>query len=82
MQQCRITSYNVCYTKLLRVYADLNNNGTYDENEPSDVTNSSGLYVIPNLSPGTYVVREVQDKTGYVQTFPSEPDHYERNNFV
>ncbi|MGL4608299.1 MAG: trypsin-like serine protease [Trueperaceae bacterium] len=41
------------------VYLDKNNNGKFDEGEPSTQTDESGTYVFPNLSPGDYTVRQV-----------------------
>ncbi len=55
-----------------RVYADLNSNGMFEQGEPSDVSDGSGLYIIPNLAPGTYTIRQV-GQAGFVQTFPSGP---------
>jgi Ca2+-binding RTX toxin-like protein len=61
------------------IYLDLNNNGTLDPGEPSQVTatddpttpdvDETGQYRFTNLQPGRYVVREVVP-TGYEQTFP------------
>jgi RHS repeat-associated protein len=63
----------------VRVYLDLNNNGSLDANEPSRITaadnpntlevDETGLYRFANLSAGTYIVREVLP-FGYKQTFP------------
>jgi protocatechuate 3,4-dioxygenase beta subunit len=39
------------------VFLDYNNDGDKDANEPSDVTDGSGLYLFEGLIPGTYVVR-------------------------
>lgn len=45
-----------------RIYIDLNDNKQWDENEPSDITDSTGYYQIPDLEPGTYrVCEEMQD---------------------
>ncbi len=62
------------------VYLDLNNNGLLDTNEPTQITASdnpntleideTGQYRFTNLTPGTYIVREVVPE-GYKQTFPT-----------
>jgi hypothetical protein len=57
------------------VYLDLNNNGQPDPGEPSAVTDANGNYTIPNLSPGTYVVREV-GQGGWQQTAPGGDGSY------
>ncbi len=41
----------------IRVFADLNNNGVRDANEPQSTTDSNGNYLLGGLIPGTYVVR-------------------------
>ena len=63
----------------VQVYLDLNNNGLLDANEPSQITSSdnpntldideTGQYRFTNLTPGSYVVREVVPG-GYKQTAP------------
>lgn len=51
------------------IYVDYNGNGIHDTNEPSAVTDVNGYYIIWNISPGTYKVREVL--TGdWVQSYP------------
>ena len=40
-----------------RVYLDLDNNGVFDVGEPSDITDSSGAYLIDGILPGSYTVR-------------------------
>lgn len=55
----------------VRVYIDSNGDGDFDANEPSAVTNASGIYGIGNLFNGTYIVR-VDPSTlpaSYVQTY-------------
>ncbi|NES97450.1 MAG: hypothetical protein F6K32_19965 [Desertifilum sp. SIO1I2] len=49
------------------IYLDLKANGTLDANEPSTVTNEQGAYRFQGLTPGTYIVREIQTP-GFVQT--------------
>ena len=45
-----------------RIYIDVIQNGHWDEGEPSDMTDSSGYYQIPDVEPGTYrVCEEMQD---------------------
>lgn len=41
----------------VRVWIDVDNDTIQDADELSDVTDSSGLYGIPGVAPGTYVVR-------------------------
>ena len=40
----------------VKVFIDLNANGTRDANEPFAITNASGAYNITGLNPGTYTV--------------------------
>ncbi|OYV03791.1 MAG: hypothetical protein CFE26_20305, partial [Verrucomicrobiales bacterium VVV1] len=40
----------------IRVFIDLNANGSRDANEPFATTNASGAYTISGLTPGTYTV--------------------------
>lgn len=63
----------------VRVYLDLNNNGTLDADEPIQTTiaddpntleiNETGQYSFTGLQPGTYTVRQVVP-VGFQQTFP------------
>ncbi|PSB53060.1 hypothetical protein C7B67_04510 [filamentous cyanobacterium Phorm 6] len=53
-----------------QIYLDLNNNGRFDFNEPSTLTNAQGNYTFVNLPPGTYQVREVQ-QPNFRQTTPN-----------
>ena len=41
----------------VRMFADLNDDGVWQSTEPASTTDSSGLYGIGGLVPGTYVVR-------------------------
>jgi hypothetical protein len=41
----------------VRVYVDLNGNGSYDLGEPNSVTDANGAYLIEGLVPGTQTVR-------------------------
>jgi hypothetical protein len=52
-----------------RVYADLNNDGVWESNEPSALSSSRGVFRL-SLPPGTYTLREVSRK-GFVQTTPA-----------
>ena len=55
----------------IRVFIDIDNDGVFDANEPSAVTDSSGFYSIGNLPDGNYVVR-VDTSTvpaSYAQTY-------------
>ncbi len=65
------------------IFADLNNNGEYDDREPATrsmeddpVTDfdEAGMYWLTSLAPGQYVIREVIPE-GFVQTFPLENGH-------
>ncbi|MCA9247386.1 MAG: M36 family metallopeptidase, partial [Planctomycetales bacterium] len=56
------------------IYADLNNNGKLDGNEPSDVTDENGVFELVDLDPGAYRIREVMQAT-WEQTFPSSGSH-------
>jgi hypothetical protein len=58
------------------MYADLDNNGLLDVNEPSGATNANGVYSIPGLTPGvTYKIREDQH-TDWTCTFPATADAF------
>jgi hypothetical protein len=54
----------------LTVFLDTNNNGVLDHGETSTTTDANGNYTFPNLGPGTYLVREMQ-QPGIVQTTPN-----------
>ena len=67
----------------VKVYLDLNNNGVFDSNEPTQLTlsdnpstavNEAGQYRFTNLAAGTYNVRSVVP-TGSTQTFPGLKVH-------
>ncbi|WP_264322338.1 SdrD B-like domain-containing protein [Zarconia navalis] len=51
------------------IYLDANNNGELDTGELSTVTDADGEYTFDNLSPGSYIVAEVQ-QPGWGQTSP------------
>ncbi|OUL29670.1 hypothetical protein BV378_05730, partial [Nostoc sp. RF31YmG] len=53
----------------VQVYLDLNKNGIFDDNEPTTETNEHSEYKFTNLSPDTYIVREVLPN-GFVYTSP------------
>ena len=53
------------------VYLDLNQNGSLDPGEPTQVTDANGQYKFTKLEAGSYVVREVVP-SGYRQTFPQD----------
>ncbi|HET6250130.1 MAG TPA: SdrD B-like domain-containing protein [Tepidisphaeraceae bacterium] len=42
-----------------KVYIDLNNDGVFESNEPSDVTTSVGYWYFRSVAPGTYTIRVV-----------------------
>lgn len=52
------------------VYLDLDDDGTLDAGEPTQMTAADGTYTFSGLPADTYVVREVV-QTGWEQTFPS-----------
>jgi serine-aspartate repeat-containing protein C/D/E len=54
----------------LTVFLDTNNNGILDNGETSTTTDANGDYTFPNLGPGTYFVREMQ-QPGVLQTTPN-----------
>ncbi len=56
------------------VYLDLNRNGRFDADEPSDTTNKDGDYAFKDLEPGDYRVSEVL-QAGWTATHPSEGFH-------
>lgn len=51
------------------IYLDLDNNGTLDEDEPTQVTDENGQYVFEGLQAGTDTVRELVPD-GSTQTLP------------
>lgn len=51
-----------------RVYADLNNDGVFQGNEPQTLTSSDGTYRL-TLNPGSYTIRE-EVVAGFNQTAP------------
>ncbi len=53
-----------------QIYLDLNGNNSLDPGEPNTITNPQGNYTFGNVSPGRYLVREVQ-QPGWVQTTPN-----------
>ncbi|MBN2259179.1 MAG: DUF11 domain-containing protein [Clostridiales bacterium] len=57
------------------IYVDYNDNGTLDRGEPFDVTDGEGFYLITDIQPGTYKVREVQEE-GWTQSYPVDPTYY------
>ncbi len=63
----------------LAIYVDVNDNGSFDAGEPSDVTAADGTYQITGIEPGSYKVREVATAavTGtWTCSFPS-PCYYD-----
>jgi subtilisin-like proprotein convertase family protein/protocatechuate 3,4-dioxygenase beta subunit len=55
------------------IFLDADGDGTLDNNETRDTTNANGNYSFPNLTPGTYRVREVQ-RSGWTQTTSNPAD--------
>ena len=65
------------------IYADLNNNGTFDatepftesiEDDPLTADDETGNYVLTNLPDGSYAIRELVP-AGFAQTFPATGFH-------
>jgi len=54
------------------VFLDWNDNGILDEFEPRAVTDSQGRFIIDNVPPGSYELRQVIPD-GYRQVSPTEP---------
>jgi Tol biopolymer transport system component len=52
------------------VYLDVDGDGSFGGNEPSQVTDDNGHFIFADLSPGTYAVREVH-QTQWLQTYPA-----------
>ena len=52
------------------IFLDLNRNDFFDAGETGTTTLADGSYSFTNLSPGAYVVREV-DTSGFAQTYPT-----------
>jgi Ca2+-binding RTX toxin-like protein len=50
-----------------QIFLDLNGNNTYDTGEPKATTDANGFYTLPDLSAGTYKVREISQK-GWTQS--------------
>ncbi|TAG90020.1 MAG: hypothetical protein EAZ09_23425 [Oscillatoriales cyanobacterium] len=53
-----------------QIYIDLNTNNSLDVGEPNTLTRPDGSYNFINVSPGRYLVKEVQQR-GWVQTTPN-----------
>jgi serine-aspartate repeat-containing protein C/D/E len=53
-----------------QIYIDLNSNNSLDPGEPNTLTRADGSYNFINVSPGRYLVKEVQ-QPGWVQTTPN-----------
>ena len=56
-------------------YLDTNDNGTLDAGERSAITDANGWFLITDLAPGQYVVREVL-QSGWRRTYPFNTDFY------
>ncbi|WP_371357700.1 Calx-beta domain-containing protein [Hydrocoleum sp. CS-953] len=54
-----------------QIYLDVNRNNNFDPDEPSAITDNDGSYVITNILPGEYPLREVQ-QPGFTQTTPNQ----------
>ncbi len=56
------------------IYVDLDDDGQRDKDEPYAITDENGEWTIPDLAPGTYVVRE-ELPVGYDFGYPGEAGH-------
>jgi len=54
------------------IYIDSNKNNDQDAGEPTQITDPSGNFTFPNLTPGNYWVKEV-NQAGWSQTRPTWP---------
>ncbi|NET29765.1 SdrD B-like domain-containing protein [Okeania sp. SIO1I7] len=54
------------------VYVDANDNGERDDGERFALTDQFGLYDIPNVSPGTFVIRQ-EPRPGFTDSTTPEP---------
>lgn len=58
------------------IYVDLDQDGSWDENEPYDVTNVDGMYLIEGLEgDSVYYVRELAQEN-WIQTYPVDPNYW------
>ena len=53
------------------VYVDLNNNGSVDFNEPSDISAADGSFTLGIEGEGDFVIRQ-QAPAGWTQTYPAD----------
>ncbi|YCM42164.1 SdrD B-like domain-containing protein [Verrucomicrobiaceae bacterium 227] len=58
----------------VKVFLDLDNDGTYDANEPSATTDGNGAYLIGGLVPGTYTIDLVDSTVPAGVTVTGDPD--------
>jgi uncharacterized repeat protein (TIGR01451 family) len=58
------------------IYVDYNDNSALDAGEPKATTAADGSYLITDVNPGTYNVREVQ-QAGWICSYPSPCFHHE-----
>ena len=56
-----LDTYYENQTTVHKVFIDLNMNGIFDNNEPSNTTNFEGDFIFTNLSVNNYLIREVQE---------------------
>ncbi|MFO0869997.1 MAG: SdrD B-like domain-containing protein [Pirellulales bacterium] len=52
------------------IYVDYDNDNVLDAGEPSDLTDGNGDYLITNITPGTWTVREV-GQAGWTNSYPA-----------
>jgi hypothetical protein len=57
------------------MYIDTNSNGQLDSGEATSETDSNGYYSFTGLASGTYVIRELINSVGWLQTEPSAGYH-------
>lgn len=58
-----------------RVYLDLNGNGSWETEEPSIVTDETGVFNFSGLAAREYKVREVQQQ-GWIETLPTYTQNF------
>ena len=60
------------------IFVDYDWDGFLDEGEPNAITDANGSYMIDGIVPGYYPVREVQDDSDWMVTFPVGGAYYEQ----
>lgn len=64
------------------IFVDYDGDGIHDAGEPFDVTDVNGEYLITDITPGTYLVREIMKVDfDWVQSMPGAPDYAYEETF-